>query len=373
MDLHPILRPPTRVSRLYPILTLALMIGSSTLVYAWQNSSLSSDAAIRDREVQINQLKQDNDNLTKQTKNDAASLQTQKTQIDSLNSQLTDIESQLADKTKALQDASTQLQSQKDQLAANSSELQQLRDRPPLFSFQNQSSLTNIDEKEAEIKSVVSAAYDEIQKIYGKPYLLHSITITFVDQFTISGASGEIQITNSNQGISIDIHIKDFDKTSTQDVNTIIHEMVHGFRGIAVIDPSALEEGSTVAATDVVMANMIKDGKLDPNMQLYLNTSEQLYQAYNSALTVYADNNSFYHDPNVAQVYQLIGTAWMKLYKQDHDFFLKFNNAYYAQVQKGQKVDPAAVRDIIASIVSSVDGTPITQFLQTTRAFNPTK
>jgi septal ring factor EnvC (AmiA/AmiB activator) len=126
MPLHPILRPPTRVSRLYPVLTLVLMIGSSTLVYAWQNSSLSADAGIRDRERQIAELKLDNTNLNAQTKLDAASLQTQKTQIDQLGGQLSDIEKQLADKTQALKDASTQLTSQKDQLTANSTELQQL-------------------------------------------------------------------------------------------------------------------------------------------------------------------------------------------------------------------------------------------------------
>lgn len=370
MPLNPILRPPTRVSRLYPLMTLALMVASSVLVYAWQNSSLSSDAAVRDRERQISELKADNEKLSKQTQQDEASIQSQKTQIDQLGGQLKDIQSQLDTTTQQLKDAGTQLQTQKDQLASNSTELQQLRDRPPLFSFENKSSLSNIEQKEADVREVVTNAYDYIQRLYGKPYLLHSITITFVDSFTIAGASGEIQISNSSQGVSIDIHLKDFDKNNPQDVETMSHEMIHGFRGLAVIDTSALEEGSTVAANQVVDSLMAQDGKA-PHSTSYINLTPSEYQSYNNALTIYADNTKFYHDPNISQVYQVIGYAWYQLYLADHNFFNKFNDAYYARVQRGQTVDPAGVRDIIASIVSQVGGVPIAQYLQNNKAFNP--
>jgi hypothetical protein len=255
-------------------------------------------------------------------------------------------------------------------LTANSTELQQLRDRPPLFSFQNKSSLADIDQKKADIKAVVTATYSDIQLLYGKPYLLHSITITFVDNFTIAGASGEIQITNSNQGVSIDIHLKDFDKNNPDDVQTIRHEMIHGFHGVAVLNSSAQEEGITVATTDAVFNAMVQSGKL-ANTPPYVGITEAQYQSYNSTYFVYLDNDKFYKDPNVSRVYQMIGYAWYKLYKQDKDFFKKFNDIYYARVQKGQKVDPAGVRDIIASIIPSVDGVPIATYLQTNRAFNP--
>ena len=44
-----------------------------------------------------------------------------------------------------------------------------------------------------------------------------------------------------------------FDENSFEDVNTIIHEIMHGFHGVAVFESSAFEEGMTVAATDAVM------------------------------------------------------------------------------------------------------------------------
>lgn len=352
-------------------MTLALMIGSSSLVYAWQSTQLTGDAAVRDRDRQITELTLQVDTLSKQSELDQAALLSQREQLAQMSTQLKDIESQLSAKTQELKNAEGQLAKQKDQLAAHSSELERLRSRPPLFSFQNHSSLTDYEAKKEQVKEVVTNAYDYIQDLYGLPYLLNSISITFVDTFSIAGASGEIEISNGAQGISITIKLKDFDKNDFQDVNTIIHEIVHGFHGIAVLDQSALEEGMTIAAADAVMAKMIAAGKLPAFDRLYLVITEAQYQSYNNTLTVWKNNDAFYTDPNVGRVYQLIGSAWYKLYKEDPAFFKKFNDAYYAKVQQGQTVDPAGVRDIIASIVSRVGNTPIQSFLAANRAFNP--
>lgn len=372
MQLPSALHPPTRVSRLYPLLTLVLMIGSSSLVYAWQNSQLSGDTAVKDRDRQITELKRQVDQLTSDSKKDKATLLSQQTQISQDSSQLADLEKQLGDKTAALKDAQSQLTNQQSQLDANSTELAKLRTRPPLFSFQNQSALTDVATKEADIKQIVTDAYDYIQNLYGAPYLLNSITITFVNTFTIPGASGEILITNGPSGISIDIHLKDFDKNNFDDVNTIIHEIVHGFHGIAVLDSSALEEGMAVAATDAVMKQMTADKKLQDFGHLYLIITPDQYTYYNGKLTVHADSATFYSDPQISRVYQLLGIAWYKLWQADPNFFHDFNEAYYAKVQKGQTVDVTAVQDIIASTVQSVAGTPIHTYLSQNRAFNPT-
>lgn len=371
MPLHPLLRPPNRVSRLYPLLTLLLMVGSSSLVYAWKTSELNGTSAIQERDRKIQTLSSQVDSLTASAKIDKATLQTQKEQLGVVSDKLTSAESDLKTKTEALSQAQAQLKNQQDQLSANASELEELRNRPPLFSFQNKSSLGDVSAQESALRTVVTSAYDYIQAIYDRPYLLNQITITFVDSFSIPGASGEIEITNGPQGISIDIHIKDFNSSDFEDVNTIIHEIVHGFHGIAVLSNSAMEEGITVATTDAVMRNMIADNKLPQFSHLYLVTSEQLYQSYNKNLTVHLNNDTFYNDPNIAKVYQLVGTAWYKLYNADPDIFKKFNAAYYPKIQKGQTVDAAGIRDIVASLIPSVNGTPIAQFLTDNKAFQP--
>jgi hypothetical protein len=372
------LRRPTRVSRLYPVLTFVLMLSSSALVYAWQENQIISGAAVVQRDQEISHLEEQVRSLTSQQKLDQATVQVQKQQITDTASKLAALQKQidsttadLAQKGQLLQQAEDQLKNQKDQLSSNATELQNLRSRPPLFSFQNKSALTDIAQQEADVKALITNAYPYIQKIYGDPYLLHSVTITFVNEFTIAGAAGEILIENSSQGLNIDIHIKSFDKNSFEDNNTVLHEVGHAQHGLYVLDRSAHEEGENVAFTDVLMATMIADGKLPNFGTLYINISESTYQRYNSQLKVYADNDAFYQYPQVGKVYQMIGYAWMQLYKQDHDFFKKFNAAYYAKIDKGQKVDIAGIQDIIRSVISTVNGESIDSYLQKNRAFNP--
>jgi myosin heavy subunit len=348
------------------------MLASSSLVYAWQSSQLTGDAAVQERDRTITSLKLQLEQLGAQSKIDKATLQSQKEQIASSTTKLEAITGQLSSVTDQLKSAQAQLDNQKSQLASNSNELESLRNRPPLFSFQNKSSLVDIEKKQAEVKEVVSSAYDYIVTLYGRPYLLNSITITFVNEFSIAGASGEISITNGSNGISIDIHLKDFDKTSFQDVNTVIHEIVHGFHGVAVLDSSALEEGMAVAMTDAVMTAMIAEQKLPSFGRLYLVVTENQYADYNQKLTVHADNEAFYRDPQVAKLYQLIGKAWYRLYEQDPAFFKKFNAAYYAKMQAGQTIGAADIRALIASVLPMVGSTPTETFLSANRAFNPT-
>jgi hypothetical protein len=371
MALPSYLQLPTRVSRVYPLLTLVLMIASSSAVYAWQYTQLMGDTAVRERELKIQELTLQVSQLSDQSKLDRAAIKSQREQIAQISSQLQTLESQLGEKTQQLKDAENQLEKQKSQLSTNASELEKLRNRPPLFSFQNRSALPDIEAKKAAVREVVTDAYDYIVELYGRPYLLSKVTITFVNSFSIAGAAGEIEISNGPNGISIDIRIQDFDRTNFAHVNTILHEIVHSFRGVAVLDSSALEEGSTVAATDIVMARMIKDGKLPNYNRLYLIINEAHYQDLNKKLHIKADNSAFYSDPLISKAYQLVGTAWMKLYNEDKEFFRKFNDAYYARVQRGQTVDVTGVHAIIASIIPSVGGVPINQYLSENRAFNP--
>lgn len=268
-------------------------------------------------------------------------------------------------------DLQKKISNQEAQLAANSSELNQLRSRPPLFSFNNESSLADFEAKKSQVQDVVTSAYDEIVNLYGQPYLLHSITITFVDNFTIEGASGEIQINNSSKGLSIDIRLRDFSKTNFDDVNAIIHEIVHSFHGIAVLDTTVYEEGITTAATDVVLANLISSGKVPDFGHLYLTLSEKSYDSYNSNLNIPAESEAFYNSANIGKFYQMAGLAWHKLYEADHGFFKKFNEEYYPHIQNGETGDDELVKSVIKKNLTAVEGSSIDSYLSSQKAFNP--
>ena len=369
---------PTRVSRLYPVFALTFLLSSSILFYAWQSTqleleSLSTLYASR-QSILTDRVK----SLTADEQRNKAKLQVQKQQLDLNASKLATLQSEIDQKAKALADSEQQLHSaqaqlanQQDQLSKNADELKQLRNRPPLFSFANTTNLSDIAGQESDMKSLVTDAYPYIQAIYGQAYLLHQVTITFVNSFTIAGSDGEIVIENGPKGITMNIHVKSFHRSNPQDVETIIHELIHAQHGIAVVTTSALEEGMTVAATDAVTERMIADGKLPHYTNLYLTISDSDYQRLNKILSIPADNTLFYQSPQISEIYQVIGLAWMKLYHENQSAFEKINEAYYPTVEKGGVADSATVLAAVRQVVPSVRGEPIDQFLSENRAFNP--
>lgn len=270
---------------------------------------------------------------------------------------------QLAETKKQIEGLNGQLKNQENQLSANASELEKLRQRPPLFSFQNKSS-RDVEVPKSDVQKTVTEAYDYIESIYGKPYLLHSVTISFVDNLTTANAAGEIVITNSDKGLDLEIKIIDFDKNNFASVNTIIHEIIHSFHGLATLEPIAYEEGITVAAADAVMEKMTKDR--------YIRISEQKYNSYNNdpAFSIPNSISAFYSSPKAAEFYQVTGYGWMKFYREDPNFFRRFNETYYKYIQEGRSSSKEMTLEVIKSLMPSVSGEPIEQYLTRSKAFN---
>ena len=362
---------PTRVSRLYPVFALTFALSTSVFGYAWGSSEIELLTLSHTYETRDESLRSQVTALTRSQKETAGILITQRAQVTQTASQLASIKTQLTQQSADLEQKKAALVSAQNQVSANATELQQLRSRPPLFSFANHSSLTDVTTKQAQVKELVANAYTYIQNIYGQPYLLNSITITFVDQYQIAGSAGEILISNGSKGISIDIHLKDFNKYDFQDSNTVIHEMIHGFHGVAVFQTSAIEEGMTVAATDAVMANMTTDHMLPDFGHLYLETDAATYATLNRSLRIPANNELLYASSDVSDIYQLIGSAWYSLYKQDSQAFKKINTYYYAHVQKGEIATTALALQAISDSVPTLKGQPIAVYLAANTAFHP--
>ncbi len=356
-------------SLLIGLLTISLT-ANGLLGWRWHTDILSYRKSIATRDQHVAALIAKNRVLRQQNLNFQTSIETKdkelaakikeltdkQKELANTQTQLTDLSKQLADKKTALASAEKQISDQKSQLNANASELSKLRDRPPLFSFKvSSSSLVDVDAKKAAVKDVVTAAYDVIESIYSKPYLLHGITISFVDNFTNPNASGETVITNSDQGLDIDIHIKDFDKNSFDDINTIIHELIHAYHGLAALNPSAFEEGITVAATDAVMKQMISSGTIPSFSPLYIRISDTTYADWQQSLSIPANDSSFYSNSRVADYYQLLGKVWYQLYQHDSSFFEKFNEKLYEQKHNGQEITGSMVLDIVRTVAPNAD------------------
>ena len=300
-----------------------------------ENQQYKSDITKKDQELEekITELAKKQDELNDLSKQ----LETKKKELDT----------KIAD----LASAQKRVDDQKSQLESNTSELAKLRERPPLFSFAvKTTTLSDAEAKKAAVKQVVTDAYDTIAAVYGKPYLLHSVTISFVDTFSNDKASGEIVITNSDKGLDIDIHLKDFDRNSFNDVNTVIHETIHAFHGLSALVPTAFEEGITVATTDIVMEKMIAASQLPHFSPLYIRLSDAEFSQKQQTMSIPRDTNTFYTSDSVADYYQVLGKAWYDLYKNDNTFFKKFNEALYSKKNAGQEITEDMVLGIIKEI-----------------------
>lgn len=296
-----------------------------------------------------------------------ANLDAKQAEIDQKKAELEATARELTEKAAALEAANAKVRAQEAQISANAKELQNLRNRPPLFTFRvDSSTLSDAEQKKEDIKALVTDAYDEIVAVYGKPYLLHSVTISFVNSFTNENAAAEIEISNGKSGLSITIRIKDFDKNDFNDVSAIVHEIIHSFHGVAILDTVADEEGITVAATDAVLRRLVEKGAIPAFAQLYIRISAN---DYNSAASVPRATSSFYSSSMAAKYYQTVGYGWYQLYAADSDFFKKFNEAMYEKKRNGEDMTETLVREVLQTVgPSHVGGVPLADWLQT-RAF----
>lgn len=354
---------PRRVSRIFVILFIFSATINALLViwFGWQQVALSTinrnfDQRVQELVAQSAQYKQERD--------DAQATAAEKSaELDKVNKQLAQAEKDLADTT-------AKLKAQEDQLAANSAELDSLRSRPPLFSFLKSTS-RDVSNDESQVKDVVSAAYDTIAQVYGQPYLLHQITIKFVDQLTITGAVGEITISNSNEGISITISITSFDKNSMQDVNTIVHEIIHGFHGIAAFQAPVEEEGITVAATSAVIEKLYQQGVISSPDNFLAGLTDEQAANFNNSLSNPPGTSAFYSSPYVTQYYLLSGWTWQQFYQEDSNFFKNFNNAYYKHIQQGESGTSSLISSVLKQVTSQVNGQSTADYISGQITLNP--
>ncbi len=312
----------------------------------------------------VAQAQQNNLILQRQTAQEKAILTQKEQDLNQKNADLAQLTQQLAGKAKQIDDANKKIAAIQKQIAGTSAQLAILRQTKPLFSFSIESkTITNVEQKKQDVEDVVTAAYDEIVNVYSKPYLLHEVIISFVDSTTIPGAYAEIKVTNGSNGLTMNIRIRDFDKHNFLDVNAIIHEIIHSFHGLALLDPTPYEEGITVAATDAVMTNLEAQKKIDNFSPLYIRIGLQDY--LNSSLTV-PRGDSFYTDGHAADYYQLIGFGWYEIYKADKNFFKTFNEKLYQKVHDGNTISEGIVKQLVKDATSAtVDGRSIDDWVKT--------
>ncbi len=347
------------------VLFLAIpLLGVVILSFTSARSMKQNQKVIADKDNILNQVSSQTGELKEENKEVSAELGQKESELKSKQDQYTKLSSDYATKLKQLDAANKEIKEQQAKIAANSAEISALRSKPAVFSFVvSSSNISNVEQKKEDIKQIVTSAYDVIEDVYSQPYLLKSVTIEFVDSLSIPGAYAEVQISNSSQGLSITIRIKDFDKNNFDDVNAIVHEVIHAFHGIAALSTPAYEEGITVAASDAVLKKMIAQGKIQAFSPLYIRMS---VSDYLSTSTTLPSGSSFYTDSDAASYYQIAGIGWYEIYKADSNFFKTFNEKLYKKTRDGENVTASTLKSLIKESTSAtVNGKSIDEWLET--------
>lgn len=282
-------------------------------------------------------------------------------------------QTEIAAKKKENDSLSGKIKNQESQISANSSELEKLRARPPLFLVENKSSVSGSETAITELKTVVEAAFDEIRSLYGEAYLLNQVTVQLVDSLSRPNLAGEIVIQNSKEGIKYTIKIKKFSSGSYLDVTTIVHEIIHAFHGIAFLEPVAYEEGITVAATEEIVSVLVGRGVVPNFSTRYLRISPEREAELeaDANFTIPANTDSFYGSDQTSTNYQMTGRAWQSLAGGDRGFYKRFNEALYSKVRSGSEVNKVVVLDTVKQVKQEVSGKPIGEYTSSKKAFNP--
>ncbi len=337
---------------------LLIIAGTSTVLT--RLTTVTSNFLLEAKDIEL-------DRQNRQLAKVKTELSSAQNEIETKKAELAKATESLNAKLKELDTAQKKIKSQESQIAANSTELSKLRNRPPLFSFKvDATKLVNSETKKEEIKQVVTDAYDVIADVYGVPYLLHSVTINLVDSLSNPNAGAETEISNGPNGLSLTIRLTDFDRNSFNDVNGVIHELIHTFHGLAILNPIAYEEGITVAAADAVMEKLIASGKTPSFKPLYVRMSKEEYAS--TSLFLPQNDAQFYASADVGQYYQIAGYGWLQLYRSDTAFFRRFNEKIYNHKKNGTEITQQLVLDTVRQVISSAGGMSISDWLAT-RAF----
>lgn len=354
---------PRRISA-YTAFIIIPLIGVGVLGFTSARSMQQNQRALAEKDKILSELTGQTSVLKEENQKVSGELSQKESELKSKQDQYTKLSSDYAAKLKQLDEATKQIKEQQAKIAANSAEIASLRSKPPIFSFVvSSSNISNVEQKKEDIKQVVTSAYTVIEDVYSQPYLLKSVTIEFVDSFSIPGAYAEVRISNGPEGLSITIRIKDFDKNNFDDVNAIVHEVIHAFHGIAALSTPAYEEGITVAATDAVLKKMIAQGKIQSFSPLYIRMS---VSDYLSTSTTLPSGSSFYTDSDAATYYQIAGVGWYEIYKADSNFFKTFNEKLYTKTRNGEAVTASTVKQLVKESTStSVNGKSIDEWLET--------
>lgn len=237
--------------------------------------------------------------------------------------------------------------------------------------------------QEAFLRQVINAALPLIESVYGRPAWSGTVKVVnydrdIGDRDAVSG--GIFVLTPSGADILFPVYNSQYSV-----VMNLVHLLVHAFHGPLIFDYDAWEEGFARAVT-LIVAHRVAQALGTPDPDGFFKT-DPLYHAlpYYDLLNQPALGNNTFIAPSLKQLpitpgqlggmyyprMQMAGSAWLKVYLEDPDFFKKFNAQYYAQYNPNETIrlsgDIPRLKAIAASVLAdggTVEGLPFERWYE---------
>lgn len=235
--------------------------------------------------------------------------------------------------------------------------------------------------QEAFLRQVIHTAVPLIESVYGKPAQSGTVKVVNYDEQIgdRDAVAGGIYNASTNE-ILFPVY-----RSQNSVVINLVHVLIHAFHGALIFDYDAWEEGFARAVTMLVAHRVAQamniadpDGffKTDPNYHAL-----PFYDLLNQP----ALGNNVFIAPSLKQLpitpgqlggmylprMQMAGSAWLKVYLEDPDFFKKFHAQYYAQYNPNETVklsgDIPRLKAIAASVLANggiVEGLPFDRWYE---------
>ncbi|MGC8783990.1 MAG: FlgD immunoglobulin-like domain containing protein [Armatimonadota bacterium] len=235
--------------------------------------------------------------------------------------------------------------------------------------------------QEAFLRQVINTALPLIESVYGKPAQSGTVKVVNYDlQIGDRDAvAGGIFNASTNE-----ILFPVYNSPKSVVIN-LVHVLIHAFHGPLIFDYDAWEEGFARAVT-ILVAHRVAQAMNIPDPEGFFKTDSNYHALpFYDLLNQPALGNNVFIAPSLKQLpitpgqlggmylprMQMAGSAWLKVYLEDPDFFKKFNAQYYAQYNPNETVklsgDIPRLKAIAAGVLANggmVEGLPFDRWYE---------
>ncbi len=222
-------------------------------------------------------------------------------------------------------------------------------------------------EQLSTLGSAVNGFYPAIKQIYGNPAFDITVNVRRDPALLYSGLYNP----SLNEIVLRVADPSPQDLQPAVPLDVLCHEMIHAFRDDDVITLGTYEDGMA-RAVEVEVFSMLNmdhwDGHHRYDYDVY-------YEALNEPVIGAPAGNIDSGYPGVVLLrYQLAGYAWAKIFLENPDFFVNFNEKLYQSVQSNSatKSSEATLLGIAASIQLDVEGEPFLTWYEKQHVFDTT-